>query len=451
MHRIEQTARIMLHFTMRKKVYIYTYGCQMNVHDSEKMLGVLTDKGYVVAKEPEKADLIVFNTCAIREKAEQKFYSQLGRTKFLKRKNQELKIAVAGCVAQESKSKIFRKAPFVDFLLGPQNVHRIHDVVSGERRMASFEESCDTEASSVRAERGDQVRAWVSIIYGCNNFCSYCIVPYTRGREISRPSKSILDEIVDLRGKGYREVTLLGQNVNSYRSDTDFTGLLKKVDATGIERVRFVTSHPRDISPDLIRAMADLPSVCEHIHLPIQSGSDRILQLMNRGYTYEKYREKIDFLKKAIPGISVTTDVIAGFPGETEKDHQATVTALKETEFDGIFAFKYSPREGTKAFAMAGHLPEELRTERLNAILRLQEGITLRKNKSLEGTTREILIDGHSETDGNLLTGRTRTNKIVTVPGAGEAKGTFMNVKIKRARLHSLEGIDAAAHGNSPE
>jgi tRNA-2-methylthio-N6-dimethylallyladenosine synthase len=452
-HMIEETAQIMLHFTMQKKVYIYTYGCQMNVHDSEKMLGALSDRGYIVAKEPENADLIVFNTCAIREKAEQKFYSQLGRTKFLKRKNQELKIAVAGCVAQESKGKIFKKAPFVDFLLGPHNVHRIHEIVSGEGRMTSFEESSsDTVASSVRAERGDHVRAWVSIMYGCNNFCSYCIVPYTRGREISRPSESILDEIRDLRDKGYRELTLLGQNVNSYCSDIDFTGLLKKVDSTGIERVRFVTSHPRDISWDLIRAMADLPSVCEHIHLPIQSGSDRILQLMNRGYTYEQYRNKIAFLKKVIPGISVTTDVIAGFPGETDEDHQATLTALQETEFDGIFAFKYSPREGTKAFAMAGHLPEELRTERLNAILKLQEEITFRKNKALEGTTQEILIDGHSETiTKNLLTGRTRTNKIVTIPDAGEAKGTFLSVNIERARLHSLQGIAAPVCGKPSE
>jgi tRNA-2-methylthio-N6-dimethylallyladenosine synthase len=436
---------------MKKKVYIYTYGCQMNVHDSEKMLGALADEGYIVAKEPEKADLIVFNTCAIREKAEQKFYSQLGRTKFLKRKNQELKIAVAGCVAQESKGKIFRKAPFVDFLLGPQNVHRIHELVSGEGRVAFLEGSCETAESSVRAVRGDHVRAWVSIMYGCNNFCSYCIVPYTRGREISRPSKSILDEIKDLRGNGYREVTLLGQNVNSYRSDTDFTGLLKKVDATGIERVRFVTCHPRDISLDLIHAMADLPSVCEHIHLPIQSGSDRILHLMNRGYTYENYREKIDFLKKIIPGISITTDVIAGFPGETAEDYHATLTALKETEFDGIFAFKYSPREGTKAFGMDGHLPEELRTERLNAILKQQEEITFRKNKALERSVQEILIDGRSETNGNLLTGRTRTNKIVTIPDAGEANGTFLSVKIERARLHSLEGIRAAAHRNPSE
>jgi tRNA-2-methylthio-N6-dimethylallyladenosine synthase len=430
---------------MKKSVFIYTYGCQMNVHDSEKMLGVLTDQGYLASDAPEKADLIVFNTCAIREKAEQKFYSQLGRTKLLKRKNHELKIVVAGCVAQESKEAIFKKAPFVDFLLGPQHVQRIHEIVSGEGRASMVEGSCDI-TGSVRAERSDPLRAWVSIMYGCNNFCSYCIVPYTRGREMSRPSESIVEEVRDLREKGYREVTLLGQNVNSYRSDTDFTGLLKKVDSTGIERIRFVTSHPRDISFDLIRAMADLPGVCEHMHLPIQSGSDRILKLMNRGYTYGEYCEKVDFLRKTISGISVTTDIIAGFPGETDEDHQETLTALKEIAFDGIFAFKYSPREGTRAFSMTGHLPEEVRSARLDAMLKLQEGITLGKNRTLEGSIFEVLIEGCSETDRNLLTGRTRTNKIVTLP-TGKARGTFVQVKINRARLHSLEGVDVALCG----
>jgi tRNA-2-methylthio-N6-dimethylallyladenosine synthase len=429
---------------MKKRVYVYTYGCQMNVHDSEKMLGLLADGGYAAAREPEDADLIIFNTCAIREKAEQKFYSQLGRTKLLKRKNRELKIAVAGCVAQESKGRIFKRAPYVDFLLGPQNIHRIHEIVSGGAP-TSFEDNRDIALSSVKAERGDQYRAWVSIMYGCNNFCSYCIVPYTRGREMSRPSASIVSEIKGLCEKGYREVTLLGQNVNSYRSDTDFTGLLTKINAVGIDRVRFVTSHPRDLSPELIRAVADLPSVCEHIHLPIQSGSDRILGLMNRGYTYEKYRDKIAFLREAVPGISITTDVIAGFPGETEENHRATLMALKEIEFDGIFAFKYSPRRGTKAFGMGGHLPEEVKTERLNVILKLQEEITHRKNRCFEGSTQEILIEGFSETDRSLLSGRTRTNKIVTLPDSGERAGSFVSVRIERARLHSLEGINSAA------
>jgi tRNA-2-methylthio-N6-dimethylallyladenosine synthase len=431
---------------MQKRVYIYTYGCQMNVHDSERMLGALTDKGYVLSDEPDEADLIVFNTCAIREKAEQKFYSQLGRTKRLKLKNRRLKIAVAGCVAQERKEKIFKKAPFVDFLLGPQSVQRINEIVSEEGPATALEDGCDITAP-VRAERNDSVKAWVSIMYGCNNFCSYCIVPYTRGREISRSSQSIVDEIMDLQGKGYREVTLLGQNVNSYRSDTDFPGLLKKVDSTGISRIRFVTSHPRDMSLELIRVMADLPSVCEHIHLPIQSGSDRILQMMNRGYTYGEYRERVALLRRAVPGISVTTDVITGFPGETEEDHHKTMAALKEIEFDGVFAFKYSPREGTKAFTMPGHLPEEVRGERLSAILKLQEEITFGKNRVLEGEVVEVLVEGRSDTDASLLSGRTRTNKIVTMP-AGRKSGALVRVRIDRARLHSLEGIVAEPPGD---
>ncbi len=432
----------MVHFMMSKKVFIYTYGCQMNVHDSEKMLGELSEKGYVAAEHPDEADLVVFNTCAIREKAEHKFYSQLGRTKLLKRKNKDLKIAVAGCVAQESRGDVFRKAPFVDFLLGPRNIHMIGDLISGENQRASLDDSPDIAVGTVKAKRGDDLRAWVSIMHGCNNFCSYCIVPYTRGREVSRPSSSIVSEIEDLRRKGYKEVTLLGQNVNSYRSDLDFTGLLVKVCSSGIDRVRFVTSHPRDISSDLIRAMADLPAACEHVHLPIQSGSDRILKLMNRGYTYDKYLEKVNFLKETIPGVSVTTDIIAGFPGESDGDYRATLSAIREIGFDGIFAFKYSPRRGTRAYEMTDQLPEKTKTERLNAILRMQDEITFTKNKSLEGTRQEVLIEGPSETDKKMLSGRTRTNKVVTIPDSGEKKGTFVIVRIDRARLHSLDGAN---------
>ncbi len=429
---------------MSKKVFIYTYGCQMNVHDSEKMLGKLAEKGYVATGNPENADLIVFNTCAIREKAEQKFYSQLGRTKFLKRKKSGLKIAVAGCVAQESREKIFRKAPFVDFLLGQQNIQMINETISGENPRAALDENPDIATETVTAQRGDTIRAWVSIMYGCNNFCSYCIVPYTRGREVSRPSGKIVSEIEALRDKGYREVTLLGQNVNSYRSDLDFTNLLRRVDSTGIERLRFVTSHPRDISRELICSMPGLPSVCEHLHLPIQSGSDGILKLMNRGYTYGQYIEKISLLRRTLPVVSITTDIIVGFPGESEADYHSTLTALKEIEFDGIFAFKYSSRKGTKACDMTDHLGEEVKTERLNALLKTQEEITYRKNKALEGTDQDILVEGPSETDRHMLTGRTRTNKIVTFPDSGEGKGTFVRVRIERARLHSLDGVNAA-------
>ena len=424
---------------MRKAVFIYTYGCQMNVHDSEKMLGVLSKEGYDQAETPEHADLIIFNTCAIRAKAEQKFYSQLGRTKLLKRKRPALKIGVAGCVAQDEKRRLFAKAPFLDFILGPQNIHLLDSMTAG-RGGAAVEDNAEIGIRELTARRASRIKAWVSIIYGCNNFCSYCIVPYTRGREVSRPSLSILSEIENLRAQGYREVTLLGQNVNSYRSDIDFAELLRKIDSLQMERVRFVTSHPRDLSPKLIEAMAELPSVCEHIHLPIQSGSDRILKAMNRGYTRGDYLKKLEMLRKTIPGLAVTTDVIAGFPGESDRDHEDTVKALREMAFDGIFAFKFSPRKGTRAYEIDAQVSDRVKGDRLNEILQLQEGITYNKNKLLEGKTLEVLLEGRSETDGEMLTGRTRSNKIVMIPDSQEKEGSLTVVLIEMARHHSLYG-----------
>jgi tRNA-2-methylthio-N6-dimethylallyladenosine synthase len=427
-----------------KNVFIYTFGCQMNVHDSEKMLGTLAGEGYVSTENPEDADLIIFNTCAIREKAEQKFYSQLGRTKVLKKKNKNLKIAVAGCVAQDSKQKIFRRAPFVDYIFGPQNVSRISELLSKERDIDTGDNP-DIAAEELTAKRQSSFRAWVSIMYGCNNFCSYCIVPYTRGREVSRPADSILAEIRELASKKYKEVTLLGQNVNSYRSDRDFVALLKDIDSLGINRVRFVTSHPRDFSADLIRAASELPSICENIHLPIQSGSDPVLKAMNRGYTYEAYLEKVTLLRDSMPDVAITTDIIVGFPGETEEDYLSTVRALKEIEFDGIFAFKYSRRKGTRASDMPGQIPDGRKAERLTGILSVQEEITYRKNKKLEGTVQEVLIEGRSDSDSHMLTGRTRTNKIVTIPDSGEATGILIPVSIHTARPHSLTGVNVSS------
>lgn len=416
----------------------------MNVHDSEKMLGILSHEGYIRTDTPDSADLIIFNTCAIREKAEQKFYSELGRTKRLKRKNRNLNIAVAGCVAQDTKREIFRRASHVDFILGPQNVHLIHDMVEGKVSQTAFGDNGDIAFMEYETIRDSRVKAWVSIMYGCNNFCSYCIVPYTRGREVSRPDSSILSEIQGLVERGYKEVTLLGQNVNSYKSEIDFPGLLRKIDKTGIKRVRFVTSHPRDLSLQLIQVMSELPSLCEHIHLPIQSGSDRVLSRMNRGYTYREYVEKVRMLRDAVPGLAVTTDIITGFPGEDENDYQDTVDALREIAYDGIFAFKFSPRRGTKAYDMENQVPEQVRAERLNAILKLQEEITYRKNKALEGTVQEILIEGPSENDETVLTGRTRTNKIVAIPDSHEHVGSCVSVIIQKARQHSLYGANPA-------
>lgn len=429
----------MVNFKMSKSVYIYTYGCQMNEHDTEKMIGVLTESGYSVSERPEDADLVIFNTCAIRAKAEQKFYSQLGRTKFLKKKKKNLRIAVAGCVAQDARERIFRRAPYVDLVIGPQNIPALPAMIS-ERQSVVTEENPNLANEEFLVRRESRLKAWISIMYGCNNFCSYCIVPYTRGREISRPSRSIIGEARTLQREGYKEITLLGQNVNSYRSDLGFVSLLKGVSSVPVERVRFVTSHPRDLGPDLADAVAGLPNVCEHIHLPLQSGSDRVLGLMNRGYTLGSYWEKIEMLRRKIPGVAITTDIIAGFPGETEKDAGQTEKALKEIEFDGVFAFKYSPRVGTLAYSMDGHLPEEVKSERLNAILKIQEEITLQNNRRLEGSIQEILVESPSDSDTNLLMGRTRTNKIVTFNGSADDKGKIILVRIARARHHSLLG-----------
>jgi len=426
---------------MVKTVYIYTFGCQMNVHDSEKMLGVLQKEGYSQTDNLHQADLIIFNTCSIRQKAEQKFYSELGRIKPYKKKRPEIRIAVAGCIAQHEGKNIFKRAPHVDFIFGPQNIHKLKELAAGKTVPVAIEDNPDIAIRDLPVKRKGSIKAWVTIMYGCNNFCSYCIVPFTRGRERSRPSENIYSEVKELAGKGYREITLLGQNVNSYNSDIDFPGLLRKLNRVGgIERIRFVTSHPRDLSDGLIHAVSGLSKVCEHIHLPMQSGSNNILRLMKRGYTYDDYTHKISSLREKVPGISITSDIITGFPGETEDDHLLTIKALKEIEFDGIFAFKFSPRPGTKAAGMKGHLRDDMKSKRLSEILEVQDDITTKKNKSLEGTTQEILVEGESETDKEKLTGRTRTNKIVNIPKIDIVKGKLINVEIIRGRQHSLEG-----------
>src|SRR3972149_1643787 len=420
---------------MKKNVYIRTFGCQMNIHDSEKMLGVLDQMGYAETRDPHDADLIIFNTCSVRQKAEQKFYSELGRMKALKEKKPEMQIAVAGCIAQQEGEYIIRKAPFVSFVFGPQNIHALKNLIYGRIVSTALEDNPEIARTDLPVKRSDKVNAWVTIMYGCNNFCSYCIVPYTRGRERSRPANHILAEVKELAERGYKEITLLGQNVNSYRSETNFPGLLRILNRVGeIERIRFVTSHPRDLSDELIAVMADLPKVCEHIHLPLQSGSNKILRLMIRGYSYEEYIQKVSKLREKIPNISITTDIIAGFPGETDDDHILTIEALKKIEFDGIFAFKFSPRPGTRASVMENQLPGGLKSMRLSQILELQDKITETKNKLLEGSFQEILLEGESETDKKKLTGRTRTNKIVNTPLIDIGNGTLISVEITKGR-----------------
>ncbi len=416
----------------------------MNVHDSEKIIGVLQEEGYSQTDSPLEADLIIYNTCSIRQKAEQKFYSELGRIKPYKKKRPDLRIAVAGCIARQEGKNLFKKAPHVDFILGPQNISRLKDIAQMGYPRIAMEDNPEIALQDLPARREDGVKAWITIAYGCNNFCSYCIVPFTRGRERSRPSENIYREVSVIAEKGYKEITLLGQNVNSYRSDTDFPGLLEMLNRVeGIERIRFVTSHPKDLSVELIAAISELPKVCEHIHLPLQSGSDNVLKRMNRGYTYNDYMEKICELRKNVPAISITSDIIAGFPGEADNNHMDTIRALKEIEFDGIFAFKYSPRPFTRAAGMRDQLPEEIKSERLDEILKLQDEITVRKNKALQGTFQEILVEGRDVTHEGKLTGRARSNKIVVIPDSGTEFGALISVEITKGRKHSLEGIPA--------
>ncbi len=412
----------------------------MNAHDSEKMAGILKGEGYERAGNPEEADLIIYNTCSIRQKAEQKFYSHLGRVNVIKRKRPDIKIVVAGCIAQQEGKNLFNGRPYLDALIGPRNISKLSSLLDSPFPVTALEENNIFESNKIAVERNGRVKALINIMYGCNNYCSYCIVPYTRGREKSRSLNKILSEATALAEDGYKEVTLLGQNVNSYRGECSFPELLKHLDKIpGLERIRFITSHPKDFNDELIDAVTETGKVCEHIHLPLQSGSSRILNLMNRKYTYSEYLDKVNRLCKSIPHLSITTDIITGFPSETSDDHQATVKALKEIEFDGIFAFKYSPRPNTAASAMNTQVDEDIKSERLAEILAVQDVITEAKNKELQGKTVELLIE---ESGGSVCIGRTRTNKIVTISSYKKPliEGTVLNAEITRSLKHSLEG-----------
>ncbi len=449
----------------------------MNVHDSEKIAGIFSESGYAEAHGVNDADVIVINTCSIRQKAEQKFYSELGRLKPFKDRNPKLRIAVAGCIAQQKGKNLFKRFPYVDFIFGPQNIDSLEKWINGKNPpsppfvkggkggfLVAVVNNPEHSLKNLPVKREGRVSAWVSIMYGCDNFCAYCVVPYTRGRERSRQVSDIVTEITELSAQGFKEITLLGQNVNSYgknlneanppsppfdkggqggfaNQNIDFSDLLKAIhEVRGIERIRFVTSHPRDLSEKLIMTMLDLPKVCEHIHLPVQSGSDRILSLMNRGYTFKQYQEKIDMLRGSMPDIAITTDIITGFPGEDEQDFEFTMTALREIQYDGIYAFKYSSRQDTAAVNMPGHLDEKTKSERLSRALDLQVEITYKKNKALEGKMLEVLVEGASETNADKLTGRTMQNKIVNFHGDIKYKGALVNVRILEAKQHSLYG-----------
>jgi tRNA-2-methylthio-N6-dimethylallyladenosine synthase len=436
---------------MRKQVYIETYGCQMNEHDTERILRLLERSHYLETKNAQEADFILINTCSVREKPEHKVYSALGRFKCLKEKRGAV-IGVAGCVAQQEGSRLLDKIPYLDMVIGthaipmlPQLLQKIE--VSGER---VCETGFDTEGNYLKTvlpqEPVHQVRSYVTIMQGCDHFCSFCIVPFVRGREQSRPSREVIEEVEHLVEMGVKEVCLLGQNVNGYggkglKEEVSFSELLHRInEIKGLDRIRFTTSHPRDLSEELIRAHSNLSKLCEHIHLPFQSGSDKILQAMHRGYTKEAYLEKIDRLRKVCPPIAITADVIVGFPGEEEKDFEETLDLIQKVRFDDLFSFKYSPRKGTRAAQFTDQVEEKVKQERLAVLQEIQKEITFQKNQEWEGHLEEVLVEGRSKQSAQDVTGRTRSNKIVNFEGDLSLVGKMVPVRITKAYPHSLRG-----------
>ena len=434
---------------MPEKFHIVTYGCQMNKSDSEVLASILTEHGYVRVDELQDADIVLLNTCSVRDTAERKVIGRLGRIKHLKRERPDMILGVCGCMAQSWGKQLTDQFPQVDIVLGTGRLAELPRLVRQFRELGHAVvdvSETPSDAGTAHTVRESYISAWVTIMHGCNNFCSYCIVPYVRGRERSRSSSDIIREVKTLAEKGYKEVTLLGQNVNSYGFDTDesldFADLLALVDreSDGIERIRFTTSHPRDVPTKLIDAMADLPRVCKHFHLPAQAGSDRTLARMNRGYTRQYYLDLVHKLKERVPGIAISTDLIVGFPGETEEEFSDTLDLVRQAQFDVGFCFRYSPRRDTPAASMEDQLPEDVKMQRLYKLLELQDGISMEKNEALVGTRQEILVEGTNPRDETQMTGRTDTNKIVFFPGDAELIGQLVAVTITRAGNWSLRG-----------
>ena len=432
-------------------VYVLTFGCQQNVADSEKILGMALKMGYVSVDSPEKADLIMVNTCAVREHAEKKALSTIGQFKHLKAANPALMIGVCGCmVTQEHrKDEIKNSYPYVDFIFGASGLHRFPELLYEKtvrgKRLFFCDEAEYKVAEGLDIERDSTYRAWVSIMYGCNNFCSYCIVPYVRGRERSRLLEDIEKEVKDLAVRGYKDITLLGQNVNSYAKDSglgyDFADLLERLaDIDGDFKLRFMTSHPKDASKKLIDVMARCDKIAKHFHLPVQSGSDDILLKMNRHYDRAHYLETVRYMREKMPNITLTTDIIVGFPGETEEDFEATLDILREVRYDMIFSFIYSPRKGTPAAEMACQVPDAVKSERFERLLKVQNEIALSKNEPLVGKTVRVLCDGISKNNSDAYSGRTEGNKIVFFDGADGDEGKYLNIKIDRAEAFALYG-----------
>lgn len=448
--RIENDVKIDQEGQCRKFMCILTYGCQMNENDSERFAGQLKGAGYQFTDKLDQADLIIINTCCVRESAEKKIYGKIGELKKLKAVNPNLLIGIAGCMAQKDQEKIFKKASHIDFIIGTHNVHKLAELVAEvenkkEKVLAVWEQAEQMSPDVPTVHKG-QVSAYVPIMYGCNNFCTYCIVPYVRGRERSRPVEDILKEINHLAAEGFKEVTLLGQNVNSYGKDKQemqgFAKLLEAVDRfSAVERIRYMTSHPRDMSDAVIDVISHSTRICEHFHLPIQSGSDEILEKMNRGYSTEYYLSLIKKIRKLVPNASITTDIIVGFPGETEELFLETIQLLKEIRFDAAYTFIYSQRSGTPAAVMPGQVPLAEKKIRLQRLMTMQNDISLDINRSLQGQTLEVLVEGPSKNDETRWMGRTRTNKIVLWDKKGMEKvGQLLPIHIVNAQTWLLKG-----------
>ena len=441
---------------MKKTYAIINYGCQMNESDSEHYAGQLLDLGYEASADYEHADVVVINTCCVRENAEKKILGKIGEMKRLKRENPDMVLCVAGCMAQEWGKDLQKKYPQVDLVLGTAHVNNFSSILQNHLAGHGRAESVYDDLTIMPQEfEGSFVRkssfaAWVPIMYGCNNFCTYCIVPYVRGRERSRSAEAICHEIEKAVALGYKEFTLLGQNVNSYGKDRGeeegFSKLLELVDAIpGVERIRYMTSHPRDMSEAVVRTIAESQHICKNFHIPVQSGSSRIMKAMNRGYDRDRYLKLVETIRRCVPDAVITTDLIVGFPGETEKDFEETLDLLRTVEYDDAFTFIYSPRKGTPAAGFGAQVPDAVKHERLDRLMALQNEICLKRNKRLVGRTLAVMVEGPSKSNPAMLSGRTDGNDLVLWPKIRDhAPGDLVNVKMERAQTWLIRGKEEA-------
>jgi tRNA-2-methylthio-N6-dimethylallyladenosine synthase len=429
-----------------KRYHLTTFGCQMNQHDSERMKGMLDQLGYSEAGSRAEADLILFNTCSIRETADSRFVAHLGEARRLKREQPDRVVGVGGCWAQSVKEEVFARFPFVDVAFGPGQVHRLAEFLTSDSLSAQGFFEFEGFTGHLPAKRAREFQAWVQISVGCNCVCSYCIVPSTRGREVSRGPSELVAEVQRLAADGVKEVTLLGQNVNSYGRDlppgdrASFAELLARIDAVdGIERIRYTSPHPKDMREDVIAAHAELPALCEHIHLPLQSGSSRVLKRMRRTYTRERYLDRVAMIRERVPDCALTTDIIVGFPGETEEDFEQTLALADDVAYDGAFTFIYSPRRGTEAATLPDQVPHEDKVQRLERLVEVVQRRAHERATRFIGRSLEVLIEGPSRTDPARLRGRSRHNKVVNFNGLG-SPGELVDVEITSATSQTLGG-----------